>query len=328
MKNEIVMLDSNKPSSGIRRFLSKNVILIALIVMCAILAILNKRFLTASNLLNVLIQNTTVGVVSVGMTFVIITGGIDLSVGSVVALCSALGAGMMKSAGIPWGFALLGMVIIGTVIGFAQGLLISKVKMPAFIVTLGVMGIARGLTMVYMQGMTISGLPTDMQFMGNGYFGGVIPCAVVILVVVFAVGFYLLRYTSFGRALYSLGGNREATELSGINVHRVETMAYTFNGMACGVGAIVLTARLGSAITTAGEGLEMDAIGAAVIGGASLAGGRGTMVGTLLGVLILGVLNNGMNMLNVDPFYAEAVRGAVILIAVLIDTLRKRGEIG
>lgn len=310
--------------SGIKKFLSKNMILVALIVMCLLLAIMNDKFLTVNNFSNVLIQNATVGVVAVGMTLVIITGGIDLSVGSVVALCSALGAGMMKSGGVPWGIAIFGMIIIGTVIGFAQGLLISRVKMPAFIVTLGVMGIARGLTMIYLQGMTISGLPVDMQFLGNGYIGGVIPTAVMILFAVFAIGFYMLKFSTFGRALYSLGGNREATELSGINVKRIETMAYTLNGMACGIGAIILTARLGSAITTAGQGLEMDAIGASVIGGVSLAGGRGTMLGTLEGVLILGVLNNGMNMLNVDPFFSGVLRGSVILIAVLIDTLRKR----
>ena len=327
MKNtaDLTVKDTKK-GSGFTRLLSKNMIFIALLVMCAILAILNERFLTPSNLLNVLVQNTTVGIVAVGMTFVIITGGIDLSVGSVVALCSALGAGMMKTS-IPWGYAIILMVIIGTVIGLAQGVLISRVKMPAFIVTLGMMGIARGLTMVYMQGMTISGLPVNMQFIGNGYIGGVVPCAVVILAAVFLIGFYVLKYTSFGRALYSLGGNREATELSGINVKRVESFAYTINGMVCGIGAIILTARLGSAITTAGSGLEMDAIGAAVIGGASLAGGRGTMFGTFVGVLILGVLNNGMNMLNVDPFFSEVVRGSVILVAVLIDTLRKRGDV-
>lgn len=309
------------------RFISKNMIFIALLVLCALLSILTDRFLTPSNLWNILIQNTTVGIVAVGMTFVIITGGIDLSVGSVVALCSALGAGMMKS-GLPWGYAIAGMVAIGTGIGCGQGLLISRVKMPSFIVTLGMMGIARGMTMVYMQGMTISGLPQDMQFVGNGYIGGMIPCAAVILITVFLIGFYMLKYTTFGRALYSLGGNREATELSGINVKRVETLAYLFNGMACGIGAIILTARLGSAITTAGEGLEMDVIGATVIGGASLAGGRGTMFGTFVGVLILGVLNNGMNMLNIDPFFSNALRGIVIIIAVLIDTLRKRGEAG
>ena len=312
--------------SGVSNFLAKNMMLIALIGLCALLAVLNSRFLTVTNLYNVLIQNTTVGIVAIGMTFVIITGGIDLSVGSVVALCSALGAGMIKHGGLPWGYAFVGMVAIGIGIGFSQGLLISRVKMPAFIVTLGMMGIARGLTMVYLQGMTIAGLPPEMQFVGNGYIGGVVPTAVVILLAVFIVGFYLLKYTSFGRALYSLGGNREATELSGINVKKVESMAYTFNGMACGIGAIILISRLGSAITTAGEGLELDAIGAAVIGGASLAGGRGTMLGTFIGVMILGVLNNGMNILNVDPFFSDTVRGMVIIIAVLIDTLRLRSE--
>ena len=311
-----------KGAGSVKAFFSKNLIVVALIVICVLLSIARPRFLTAQNLLNILIQSTTMGVVAVGMTFVIVTGGIDLSVGSIVAMVGAFGAGMIR-AGMPFPFAILFMIIIGMIFGCIQGLLISRIKMPAFIATLGGMSIGRGIMMVYLQGRTISGLPKPFQFLGNGYIGGVIPCAAVILAVVIAVGYYVLQYTTFGRAVYALGGNREATQLSGINTRRVETMVYTISGMMSGIGGVVLAARLGSAVPTAGEGLEMNAISAVVIGGASLAGGRGSVLGTLVGILILGVLNNGMDLLNVDPFYNGVVQGVVILIAVFIDTLKK-----
>lgn len=309
-----------------KQFCSKNLIIVAFIAICLFLTIMSPRFLTVKNLLNVLIQSTTMGVVAVGMTFVIVTGGIDLSVGAVVALGAALGAGAMRS-GVPFGISIILIIGIGTLFGLIQGFLISYVKMPAFIATLGGMSIGRGIMMVYLQGRTISGVPLEFQFLGNGYIFGVIPCAVVILIIVFAIGYYVLRYTAFGRAVYALGGNREATELSGINIKRIETLTYAISGMAAGLGAVVLTARLGSAVPTAGEGLEMEAISAVVIGGASLSGGRGSVMGTLVGILLLGVLNNGMNLLNIDPFYDGVVQGAVILIAVFVDTLKKGKEV-
>jgi ribose transport system permease protein len=273
--------------------------------------------------MNVIMQSTTMGVVAVGMTFVIITGGIDLSVGSVLAISAAIGAGSMK-AGFPIAAALMIMIAVGAVFGLAQGLLISRMRMPAFIVTLGGMSIARGCTMVFMQGKTISGLPPAFQFFGAGTVVAGIPCAVIILAIVYLTAFYVLKYTTYGRSLYALGGNREATELSGINTRNIETIAFVASGVTSGLGAIILTSRLGTAIPTGGAGLELEAIGAVVIGGASLAGGRGTIFGTLIGVLILGVLNNGLNLLNVDPFFSGVVMGSVILVAVLIDTVKKR----
>ena len=318
--------NKNGGKSAVSQFLAQNMILIALIVLCIILAILTNKFLTVKNVMNILIQSTTMGVVAIGMTFVIVTGGIDLSVGSVVALAAALGAGTMK-AGLPFGVGILVMFVVATVFGAAQGLLISYVKMPAFIVTLGGMSIGRGLLMVYLQGKTISGLPSEFQFLGSGYIFNVIPVVVIILAVTFIIAFYILKYTTFGRGVYALGGNREATELSGINTKKIETCVYTISGLMSGLGAMILAARLGSAVPTAGEGLEMDAIGAVVIGGASLSGGAGTIRGTIIGILILGVLNNGMNLLNVDPFFEGVVQGAVILIAVFIDTMKKRKEI-
>lgn len=314
------------------RFFSKNVILLVLIVLGIILSLATKRFLAVNNITNVLLQSATTGLVAVGMTYVIITGGIDLSVGSVVALASALGAGMMKGAMkiMPVGWAVMVsigfMLLIGAIIGLIQGLLISKLRMPAFIVTLAGLSIARSLTMVYTGGKTIAGLPDTFAAIGCRRLWGWLPMPVIILITVFLVAFYILQYTAFGRSLYAIGGNREATKLSGINTVRVETLTYMISGLTAGMAAVVLTARLATATATAGEGYELEAIGAVVIGGASLAGGRGTMLGTFIGVLILGVINNGQNLLNVNPFFKGSIHGLVILMAVLIDTLKRRAE--
>jgi ribose transport system permease protein len=308
------------------KIVSNNLILAALILLCIILSLLTDRFFTVKNFMNIIVQSTTTGLVTVGMTYVILTGGIDLSVGSVLAIASAIGASVIKS-GLPISLGIVTMLAVGTLFGLSQGLLISKLKMPAFIVTLGGMTIARGLTMVFLQGKTIAGLSSRFQFIGNGFIAGVVPVPVVLVLVVFLIAFYVLRFTSFGRGLYAIGGNREASKLSGLNTDRIETAAFAFCGFTAGLAGVVLTSRLGTAIPTAGNGLELDAIGAVVIGGASRAGGRGTIFGTLIGVLILGVLNNGLNLLNVDPFFKGVVQGAVILTAVFIDTIRKRREV-
>jgi ribose transport system permease protein len=307
------------------RIVSNNLILVALILLCIALSILTDKFFTVKNIMNIIVQSTTTGVVAVGMTCVILTGGIDLSVGSVLAISAAIGASAIKTGSPIW-LGILIILSVGTLFGLSQGLLISKLKMPAFIVTLAGMTIARGLTMFFLQGKTIAGLSSKFQFIGNGFVTGV-PVPVVLVLVVFLIAFYVLRFTSFGRGLYAVGGNREASRLSGLNTDRIETVAFAICGFGAALGGVVLTSRLGTAIPTAGNGLELDAIGAVVIGGASLAGGRGTIFGTLIGVLILGVLNNGLNLLNIDPFFQGVVQGAVILTAVFIDTVRKRREV-
>lgn len=306
----------------VMRFLAKNIMLVVLVLLCVILSILSPHFLTFRNLMNIVLQSAPLGIVAIGMTYVIITGGIDLSVGSVLAFSSAVGASLM-SADFPIVPSILIMLCVSTGFGFSQGLLISRLRLPAFIATLGGMSIGRGMTMVFMQGRTISGMPSEFRFIGNGHFFEVIPVAVVIMAVVFLIAFYILKYTAYGRSVYALGGNREATRLSGINTKNVEAVAYGISGLTAGLGAAVLLARIGTALPTGGEGLELDVIGAVVIGGASLSGGRGTIFGTLIGVLVLGVLSNALNLLNVDPFASGIVRGAVILIAVLIDTFKK-----
>ena len=301
-------------------------IAVVLLLLIIIFATQSSNFLSVNTVMTILKQVSITGIISVGMTFVILTGGIDLSVGSVLALCAALGAAAMKN-GAPVVIGVLIMLSVSTAFGFIQGILISRLKVPAFIVTLAGMSIGRGFTLVFTQGKTISGIPKSYQLIGNGYIAGVIPIAVLIMFLVYLVAFYVLKFTTFGRGIYALGGNREATELSGIHTKRIEMCVYGVSGFTAGLAAMILTARLGTAVSTAGDCLEMDAIGAAVIGGASLAGGRVTMKGTLVGVLILSVLNNGMNLLNVNTFYTGVVRGVVILIAVLLDTLKNRSEL-
>jgi ribose transport system permease protein len=310
-----------KKVNSFYNIVSKNMILVGLILLVIIMSVLSDRFLTFQNWMNIIVQSSISGIVAIGMTFVIITGGIDLSVGSILALSAALGAGMMKS-GMPVLIAIVIMLICGVVVGGLQGVLIAKVKMPAFIVTLAGMTIARGITMVYTGGKTISAMPESFAAIGNENIG-VIPIPVIIVIIAFLIAAYILQYTTYGRSTYALGGNREATKLSGISITRIEIGAYAIAGVLAALSGLVLTARLGAALPTAGQGIEMDAIGSVVIGGASLAGGEGTMFGTFIGVLIMAVLNNGLNLLNVNPFYQQILKGFVILLAVLIDILKR-----
>lgn len=327
------MSEQIKKKNNVIGFLTKNMILVGFIVLCVVLGILSSNFFTVSNWLNILTQVSVIGIIAVGMTFVIITGGIDLSVGSILAF-AAIVSGMMLRGSYSIPVVIIVCLVLGTAWGFFNGFFITKFKVPAFIVTLATMSIARGFTMVVSDGknqalsISKSANPTLFNklssFLKIGDKIGPIPVPIIIMIIILAIGYYILKYTTFGRNLYAVGGNREACKFSGINVSRIETLAYTITGFLCGLAGIVLNARLGAALPTAGSGYEMDAIGGVVIGGASLAGGEGSIFGTLLGVLIVGVLNNGMNLLNINPFYQQVVKGLVILIAVLVDQIKKR----
>lgn len=253
------------------------------------------------------------------MTFVILTGGIDLSVGAILALSSALVAGMIVSGVDPVLAIILGC-IIGAVLGMINGLLITKGKMAPFIATLATMTVFRGLTLVYTDGNPITGLGTNygFQMFGRGYFLG-IPVPAITMVLAFVILWVLLHKTPFGRRTYAIGGNEKAALISGIKVTRVKVMIYSLAGLLSALAGAILTSRLHSAQPTAGESYELDAIAAVVLGGTSLSGGRGRIVGTLIGVLIIGTLNNGLNLLGVSSFYQLVVKGIVILIAVLLD---------
>ncbi len=295
---------------------------IGLVVLSLILWALTPHFLTVSNLLNVAQQTSINAVVAVGMTFVILSGGIDLSVGSIVALSGVvLGTLLQDGQALPVALALaLG---VGVVCGVANGALVSWGGLPPFIVTLGMMSVARGAALVFTEGRPVSGFDAGFRSLATGGIG-FIPGPVVIMIGVYAAAHLVLTRTTFGRYVYAIGGNEEATRLSGIAVRFHKTMIYGVAGLMSAVAAVILTARLNSAQPIAGTMYELDAIAATVIGGTSLMGGEGTLGGTLIGALIMGVLRNGLNLLGVSSFLQQVVIGSVIIVAVLIDTVLKR----
>ena len=296
---------------------------IALIILMAVITIINSNFLTANNLLNLLLQVTSNALIAFGMTFVILTGGIDLSVGSILALSSALTAGLLGS-GMPVTLAILISLIMGCILGMMNGLLISYGKLAPFIVTLATMTIFRGATLVYTNGNPITKGLSDtflFQFLGQGYIVG-IPFPVIIMFIVFIVLYVLIHKTAFGKSVYAIGGNEKAAYISGVKLNKVKIIIYSISGIMASISGLIITSRLSSAQPTAGASYEMDAIAAVVLGGTSLSGGKGRILGTLIGALIIGVLNNGLNIIGVSAFWQQVVKGVVILIAVLIDRFK------
>ena len=302
-----------------KEMLSKLGPLLALIVLIIFVSILSPSFLSLTNLMNLMRQVSTNALIAFGMTFVIITGGIDLSVGSTLALSSAIMAGMIVN-GIDPLIAMTVSLIAGFVLGAVNGLLITKGKLVPFIATLATMTIYRGATLVLTDGKPITGLDETFifQFMGRGYFFG-IPFPIVITLVVFALLFVLLHKMSFGRKTFAIGGNEKASFIAGVKSNKIKIFVYSISGVLASLAGIILTSRLNSAQPTAGESYEIDAIASVVLGGTSMSGGKGRIFGTLIGALIIGTLNNGLNLLGVSTFYQQIVKGIVIIIAVLID---------
>ena len=309
--------------------------LIALFFMCLALALLTDNFLTADNFWNVMRQISVNVCISVGMTIVILTAGIDLSVGSILAFCGAFAAGLLKhgieipSQNVFIGFTVFGVIIcgllMGGLLGFVNGLAITRFKVPPFVATLAMLTMARGFTMLWTKGHPITGLGETFGFLGTGWFIGVpMPVWISVIVVVFAM--ILTKKTRFGRYVYAIGGNETAAKLSGIAINRMKIWVYSLAGILAGVGGLLVTARLDSAQPNAGISYELDAIAAVVIGGTSLSGGRGTVMGTVLGAIIIGVLNNGLVLLNVSPFWQQVIKGMVILLAVIVDKSNKRED--
>jgi ribose transport system permease protein len=293
--------------------------LIGLIIITFVLAIVSDNFMTVDNLLNVMRQVSINALIAFGMTFVILTGGIDLSVGSILALSSAITASLLAGGMDPILSILIGL-LAGAIMGAINGFIITKGKVAPFIATLATMTIFRGLTLVYSDGRPITGLSDSALFemMGKGYVSW-IPVPVIYMMVAYFVLYFILKKTTFGRRVYAIGGNEEATILSGIRVDRVKIWIYSITGLLSALAGIILASRLNSSQPTAGASYELDAIAAVVLGGTSLSGGRGWIFGTLIGALIIGVLNNGLNIMNVSSFYQQVVKGGVILLAVLLD---------
>lgn len=309
--------------------------IIALLMMCIVLSFLSDRFLTADNTWNVMRQISVNMIISVGMTLVILTGGIDLSVGSILALAGAVTAGMLKfgaeftDLNLYIGFTLLGAVtggvLVGTALGWFNGVTVTRFKVPPFVATLAMLTIARGLTMLWTGGFPITGLGENMAFIGTGWFLGV-PVPVWISAIVVLAAIILTNKTRLGRHIYAIGGNETAAILSGLKIRKVKIIVYSIAGALAGIGGIIVTSRLDSAQPNAGFGFELDSIAAVVIGGTSLSGGKGTILGTVQGALIIGILNNGLVLLNVSPFWQQVIKGFVILLAVIIEKFNSKEE--
>ena len=296
--------------------------IIAFFLVCAVLAFLSPVFLTVNNVLNVIRQSSIIGVMAVGVTFVILSGGIDLSVGSVMAVSGMIAAGSMQNgAGV--GAAILIALAVGIACGLANGLLVTLAGITPFVVTLGMMSIARGLTLIYSQGYPISGFTETFRFVGGGYILG-IPFPVIIFLATVVIAWAVLTQTRLGRYTYAIGGNEETVKLSGINSNFFKTMVYVISGATAGIAALILTSRLNSAGPTAGLTYELTVIASVVIGGTSLSGGRGSVWGSLIGALLIAVINNGMNLLGISPYFQELARGLIIIAAVYIDRLREQ----
>lgn len=293
-----------------------------LVVIFIIAAFLSEAFLTIDNILNVVRQVSIVAIIAAGMTFVILTAGIDLSVGSVLAIAGALSASVVVKTG-SIVLAIVVALVTGAIFGLFNALFITKGNIPPFITTLATMVLARGCVLVYTNGSPIATKSDSYNFIGKGYILG-IPFPVIILIITYVVCHIVLKYTKFGRSVYCMGGSREATRLSGINIDRVEIAVYTISGLLAGLTGLILTARLGSAQPTAGSGYELDAIASVILGGTSLAGGQGAIFTTVIGAMILGVLDNILVLMNVNPFASNIVKGIVILLAVLADSKFKK----
>jgi ribose/xylose/arabinose/galactoside ABC-type transport system permease subunit len=289
--------------------------------LCVLLWALTPHFLTVSNLLNVLEQTSINAVIAAGMTFVIISGGIDLSVGSLVAVAGVVLAAALH-AGAPIPIALAASLAVGFGFGLLNGLAITLGRLPPFIATLGMMSIARGCALLFTEGRPVSGFDLSFRSIATARLAG-IPAPVFVTIAVYLAAHFVLSETRFGRYVYSMGGNEEATRLSGVNVRLHKTLVYGVSGLSSAVAAVLLTARLNSAQPIAGIMYELDAIAATVIGGTSLMGGEGGLGGTIIGALIMGVLRNGLNLLGVSSFVQQIVIGLVIVFAVLIDTVLK-----
>lgn len=307
--------------------------LIFLLILIAILSFLEPGFRTERNLFNVLRQVSIIGILAVGMTFVILTAGIDLSVGSMLAFsgmaCAVVARGSRSllegndpgSIRVLW--AALAAMGIGLLLGLFQGTLIGYLKIPAFVVTLGGLGAWRGATLLLSDGQPISGFSSDFKWWGQGFVGRV-PVPVIVFVGFVIVAFIVLRYTQFGRWIYALGGNQEAARLSGLNTTALIISVYAISGFCAGVAGFLLTSRLNSAEQVAGQGYELQSIAAVVIGGTSLFGGEGGVIGTFIGALLIGVLNNGLVILNVSPYWQPIVVGGVVVLSVFVDQFAKR----
>lgn len=301
-------------------------ILLVLLGIIVVFSLLSPRFLTVSNFFNISRQIATLGVTAIGFTFVLISGGIDLSVGFQISLINVITAHLMVHMGVHWGVAILIAVAIGSFIGFINGLIITKTGVLPLIVTLGMMIILNGLSFIISGGLPIFGFPPDFAFLGQGNLLGV-PVSLIIMIIAVIAGIFLLNKTYFGRYFYAIGNNEEATKLSGVKTGRIRITVYTLSGFFTSIGGILLLSRLNSAHSSTGAGFEFDVLTACVLGGVSTSGGKGTILGAIIGVIIVGVLNNGLILLNVNEHVQFVIRGVILITAVVYDTMSRRNSL-
>ncbi|UKS24513.1 ribose ABC transporter permease [Paenibacillus sp. HWE-109] len=326
--NQVLSEMERKKSDSWRKWpvvhyvVSNSGILIALVSLIVFFALTTSTFLSTSNVLNVLRQISINAIIAFGMTFTILINGIDLSVGSILAVSQVITIGLLFM-GVPIVPALIVGLLIGAVLGLINGFVITKGKIPPFIVTLSMMIMARGFAYVLTGGRPMSFNNEILSFIGNGYIGP-IPVPILIMVICLIITSFILNKTKFGRHVYAVGGNREAARFSGIQISKIEMLVYTISGLLAGLSGVILAARMSSAQPTSGSGFELDAIAAVVLGGTSFSGGIGKIGGVFIGALIIGVLNNGLNLMHVSSYWQMIIKGLVIVTAVYVDSLKKK----
>ncbi len=307
------------------QFFEKFATLIGLLVVILIFSILKPKFLDVNNIFNLLRQASINGLLALGMTFVVLTGGIDLSVGSILGASGIFTALVAQNQEIPWFVAILAGLGVGLLLGTINGVVVSWLKVPAFVATLGMLSVARGITYLASNAQPVPGLSEGFLKIGGGSVG-IIPIPVIILAVVFLICSIILYWTKYGRYIYGVGGNAKAARVSGINVKKITCSAYMIAGVLAGLAGVVLTSRVSSGLAMAGQNYETDAIAAVVMGGTSLAGGKGRLWGTLIGVLIIAVLNNGLDMMAVSSYWQLIIKGIIIVAAVMMDSLNSSND--
>ncbi len=295
---------------------------IALMILCVILSVVTENFLTTSNILSVFHQVSYVAIMAVGMTFLILSGNIDLAITATLAFSVSVMGELYANKGWPAAAAIAMALIVGIGCGFLSSILIAKLHLNAFIVTLAMMNVYRGIASVYTNGFSAQGMPEVIQYLGQGKILG-IPSAIILMLIVYVIAWFIQKKTSYGLNLYAIGGNVNAAALSGINVVKVRTIAFLINGFLAALSGMVLAGRMNSTNPSMADGVEMDCIAAAVIGGTSMAGGEGQIWGTLIGALLMGVVRNGLNQLGISAFWQKVALGVVVLLAVTLDSMRR-----
>lgn len=306
---------------NMKGFVAKYGVILGLVIIMVYFTVMKAKFLTLDNMLNMLRQTSINGLLAIGMTFVVLTGGIDLSVGSIVGASGMFAALVARTVtGMPWYLAVLVGLGVGLLLGAVNGVIISYLKVPAFIATLGMLSIARGVTFMASDAKPVPGLSEGFLKIGGGSVG-IIPIPIIVLAVVLAISYIILYKTRYGRYIFATGGNPVSARVSGINVKAIICSVYMISGVLAGLAGVILTSRVTSGLSQGGNGYEVDAIAAAVIGGNSLSGGRGRLWGTIVGFLIMGVMNNGLDMMAVSSYWQLVIKGIIIIGAVMLDSL-------